>query len=227
MYKQITQLSFDEWIRYVFDHPITDPAWYWAGYGFWDPTAEPSITVSYLTSLFANSVTWLSAFSDPQISQGLRYLVSNSLSDHMFALRDGRVPLQQRLKGLQSMYNLFEELFLPRCSANLGYLGETDRGPANALDSVCYMWWDLLPIHGSTAGPDTPATADTILDVLTRSLGLNSDACRESALHGLGHWCYYDPKRIEGIVDQFLAAHQHLRPELLTYARRARKGYVQ
>ncbi|SRR6266404_5771889 len=224
---RIDQLSFEEWILYVFDHSVTEPAWYWDNYDFWDPMAQPRVTVSYLTNLFENLVNTLSAYSDAQINQGLRYLVSNSLSDHMFPLKDKQVPLTERLNGLQSMYKLFETLFLPRCSANLCYLDEKENGTPNPLDSVCYMWWDTLPIHGSTAGPDTPVTADTILSVITRTLTLNSDACRESALHGLGHWHYYDPKRIEHIVDDFLAANPHTRPELLTYARNARNGGVQ
>ena len=227
MENHLFDLSFDEWIRYVFDHPVTDPQWYWIDHhDFWDSTLNPGITVSYLTGLFENPVAPLTAYSDAQIEQGLYYLVSNSLSNHMFALRDERVPLADRLKGLASMYIVFEQLFVPRCSANLGYLNEVDKGTAKPLDGICYMWWDIIPINGAAAGPDTEATADTILAVLTRILSLNSDACREGALHGLGHWSYYDPKRIEAIVDQFLATQQDIRPELLTYARRARRGHV-
>jgi hypothetical protein len=115
---------------------------------------------------------------------------------------------------------------MPRCSANLGYLDEKDKGAPNPLDSICYMWWDALPIHGATAGPDLQATANTILDVLMRILSLNSDACRESALHGLSHWSYYDSNRIEDIVNRFLITHYDLRPELLTYAHDASEGDV-
>jgi hypothetical protein len=225
MENQIINLSFDEWIRYVFDHPVTEPEWYWEEHDFWDPMVYPRVTVSYLTRLFENPVASLSAYSDSQLSQGLYYIVSNNVSDHMFALRDGRVPLPERLKGLEAMFIVFDELFASRCSANLCYLSEEDKGVANPLDGICYMWWDILPIHGVTAGRDTLATADTILDVITRILALDSD--RESALHGLGHWYYYDPTKITGIVDKFLASHRQIRPELFTYARRARKGHVQ
>jgi hypothetical protein len=29
MSKVLTDLSFDEWVRHVFDHPVTEPAWHW------------------------------------------------------------------------------------------------------------------------------------------------------------------------------------------------------
>ena len=34
------------------------------------------------------------------------------------------------------------------------------------------------------------------------------------------------PERVEGLIDAFLATHSDARPELLTYARRARYGCV-
>jgi hypothetical protein len=112
MENQIVHLSFDEWVRYVFDRPqpiIGPSAWYRAD-EFWIPTRHPNITVSYLTSLFENPVSCLSAYSDAQINSGLWFLISD---DHMGALQDGRVPLPDRIKGLQSMYIVFEALFRP------------------------------------------------------------------------------------------------------------------
>jgi hypothetical protein len=29
MGRQIGDLSFEDWITSVFDHPVTDPAWHW------------------------------------------------------------------------------------------------------------------------------------------------------------------------------------------------------
>jgi len=61
---------------------------------------------------------------------------------------------------------------------------------------------------------------------MTNALALDSIACQESALHGLGHWHGAYPDEVEAIVDRFLAAHPTSRPELLTYARSARSGCV-
>lgn len=222
----LTDLSFDDWLRYVFDHPVSEstPEWYWEiDRDYWDSTTEPNITVAYLSSLFENPVASLAAYTDAQINQGLWYLVSNACSSHMFALTDGRVPRQDRLDCIQSIYTLFEALFMPRCSANLQYMDERTQGMPNPLDLVCYMWWDLIPVYGASAGD----TADTIIEVMTAMLALDSVACRVSALHGLGHWHAYVPKQVEHIIDTFLKHVKGARPELISYAQWARTGCVQ
>ena len=65
-----------------------------------------------------------------------------------------------------------------------------------------------------------------ILGVLESTLQLDSIACRESALHGLGHWQHYYPQRVGEIIDAFLMKHRVLRKELETYAVKAYTGYV-
>jgi hypothetical protein len=88
------------------------------------------------------------------------------------------------------------------------------------------MWWDALPIHGR---PDLSERAEfdaEALVVLERLLVIPHDACRESALHGIGHWADYYPQ-VAAVVDNFLAQTPTLRPELVAYARDARTGGVQ
>jgi hypothetical protein len=51
------------------------------------------------------------------------------------------------------------------------------------------------------------------------------DACRESALHGLGHLALFDPEAAP-IADTFIARSHDVRPELLAYARQARTGHI-
>lgn len=63
-----------------------------------------------------------------------------------------------------------------------------------------------------------------ILGVLESTLQLDSIACRESALHGLGHWQHYYPLQVEKIIDAFLMNHRVLRKELETYAVNAYTG---
>jgi hypothetical protein len=57
-------------------------------------------------------------------------------------------------------------------------------------------------------------------------LAMDSIACQESALHGLGHWHYLDGGAVETIVDAFIDSHPGARPELFRYARAARCGCV-
>jgi len=89
------------------------------------------------------------------------------------------------------------------------------------------MWWDIIPLcpPSSAHEPRTPLH-DEILAVLAELLELPHDACRESALHGLGHWALNDPAA-KTVIDGFLDRSEGLRPELLAYARTARTGCIQ
>ncbi|MEO0650485.1 MAG: hypothetical protein AAFZ65_07395, partial [Planctomycetota bacterium] len=79
---------------------------------------------------------------------------------------------------------------------------------------------------------------ETQLDVLERILAIEHDACRASALHGLGHliesWGESHPgfeaqrARAERAIDAFLARESSgLRAELAEYARAARAAQIQ
>ena len=74
--------------------------------------------------------------------------------------------------------------------------------------------------------PDRRELDLTCLEAMQRALDLDSDACRESALHGLGHWKYAYPQKVQAIIDAWLARHQEVTDELKTYALAARRGRV-
>jgi hypothetical protein len=87
------------------------------------------------------------------------------------------------------------------------------------------MWWDILPIHGC---PEEPARAEfdaEVLVVLRQLLSIPHDACRESALHGISEWSFCYPQ-VSEFVDDFLSSTPNLRPELVSYAHRAKVGDV-
>jgi hypothetical protein len=88
------------------------------------------------------------------------------------------------------------------------------------------MWWDIIPFFGA---PKDPARADldtTALSVMKTTLALPSIPCRESALHGLGHWHLYYPNQVEEIIDDARRNARAWSPELTAYAEQARTGYV-
>lgn len=221
-------MNFPEWVIYNFDHPVTEPAWCWSDEGDWEaPDLEMPQIAAYLTRLFAESGTVLLPYSDAQVGQGLQVLINNCLSDDIFSLREPEVPLEDRLRGIRAMEDLFRDCFASRCSPHLSHLDEPDASP---LNGICYMWWDILAItaeaHFRPERPDSIAVDQACLSVLQKTLETNSVACQESALHGLSHWSYYYPE-IESVVDAFLARHPNLRPELRSYAKSARHGRVQ
>ena len=127
-------------------------------------------------------------FSDAQLNQGFWFLANNSCSDHMFALLNPGVAWTKRKRCLSSTFILFERFFALRCSSHLSHLDtlETDTSMASPLNMICYMWWDVLPIYGKPEEPGRREFDLMCLEVMKLTLGLDSDACRESALHGLG-----------------------------------------
>jgi hypothetical protein len=82
--------------------------------------------------------------------------------------------------------------------------------------------------HAVRADPDAAlfSTDDVILTVMERTLRLDSEACREGALHGLGHWCRRHPERVPSIIAAWLAERPPISPELQRYALAARTGCV-
>ena len=111
-----TDLSYDEWIDYVFDHavPFYVQAWYF------EPDADrrdldPRTAIAYLTRSFNDPGALVDQFGDSQIGQGLYYLVSSGASSHCVALTNITVPINLRARCIHAMLSLFIKLFEPRC----------------------------------------------------------------------------------------------------------------
>jgi hypothetical protein len=171
-----------------------------------------------ITRTFEDCATVLQPFSDAQVNQGLYYLISPGAGEFVFELFEASVPWEQRKRALQAVYTLFEQCFAVRCSPHLSH---RDEAGVNPLNAVCYMWWDTWP------RPDHPEAAEsdgTLLDVMARTLMLDSDACRESALHGLNHWAHDYPEQMRAIIDRHLSECPPVREELRWYAERASRG---
>ncbi len=220
-------LTYEEWVIYVFDRPVSwdYPEWYWDNEAdWWYSTADPPRTLAYLTRLFEHIAEEAAPYSDDQMGQGLWYLASNACSEHMFALLDETSPWEARQRGLRAIHTVFADLFAARCAPILSHFDEPG---GTKLNSVCYMWWDVVPLAYTSSLPDGLRLNETILEVMRRTLALDHDACREGALHGLGHWHYIAPAVTEAIIDQFLADNPDLRPELRNYALAARSGCIQ
>jgi hypothetical protein len=142
----------------------------------------------------------------------------------MFALTDLSSPLPARVRCVESFASLFEKLFAARCSNHLSHLSPPDPNPLNL---ACYMWWDVIPFFGAPEDAARAQLDDAALAVMEAILSSDSLACRESALHGLGHWptCY--PERVGDIIGRALSRGGNWPPELVAYAGNARRGCVQ
>ncbi|MBM1172056.1 hypothetical protein [Microvirga arabica] len=154
---------------------------------------------------------------------GLNYLISPGLGEHMLCLDDPSVPLTTQVRCVRSCEAMFRQLLLPRCSSHLSHRDEPGASPLNL---VCYMWWDIMPVYGGPHPEDRHALHQAALETMGAILQMNSVACQESALHGLGHWRSAFPEQVEDLVDAFIRSHANTRPELLAYARSASCGCV-
>jgi hypothetical protein len=222
MVQELTYLSFEEWVYFAFDHPAQGPEWhadpeapYWNG-----PAA---LTAEYLIRLFEDPCPALVGFGDDELNKGLWYLISPGLGEHMLCLDEPSLPIETRLRCVRACESLFRKLLLPRCSPHLSHC---DWHGATPLNSICYMWWDIMPVYGGPEQQDRRALQAAALETMAAILKFDSIACQESALHGLGHWHSAFPEQVESLIDAFIATHANAPPALLTYARSARCGCV-
>lgn len=220
----MTDVSYDVWLRYIFDREASEEseAWYWGDLEH--PELSPTRAALYTNRLFSECAEALSGFSDAQVARGLEYMVNPSISDHGHFLHDGSIPQINRIDAIAAMAILFRDLFAVRCRAVLSHL---DEAGANLLNGVCYMWWDVIPLYGEAGGHRPNPLDEACLAVMRDTLQLPNPACQESALHGLGHWARAYPEFTVATINAYLAANPKLRSELVRYAETARAGCVQ
>ncbi|SHH21018.1 hypothetical protein [Massilia sp. CF038] len=193
---------YEDWISHCFDHPVDDNGWNdWA----WSDAAlawqlPASTTLACLRRLFNTSSDSLRRFSDEQLRNGFDYLLMSSAD--IYTLKDPSLPEADRLTCVRALSNLFSGIFSERCTD--APCRNSKEEEHSVLNSVCYMWFDIMPIH-ATFGAESKRYEVVMFDVLEAVLALDSLACQEAALHGLGHWA--DPDnfdRIEQIVAAYL-----------------------
>ncbi len=214
-------LSFDEFVEFQFDRAARadGDAWYFdVDSDWWAP--EPRTGIAYLSRLFAKGPEVLQGFSDTQIAQGLSGLV-NTTVDVPPWMSDPVTPAAERAGVWHAITRFFADTLGPRCTPTLGHLSE-EGAPLNMRT---YMWWDGFPPLTTPDDPERSIVDNAELACLQAVLALDSAACQEAALHGLGHWVWREP-RSAAIIDAYLEAGSAARPELADYARAARGGCI-
>jgi hypothetical protein len=209
------------WVAHVFDHPVAEREWHGESDSpTWESTAAD--TAALIAETFERAEELMAGFSDEQVNQGLSYLLSGN--GCLFTLCRSEVAMPIRKRAMRSLVPLFEQVMSVRCANTLSHLDEPGGRPLNGL---CYMWWDigmyLMPKEDAQLSEFDLET----LSVMRRILAIPHDACRESALHGLGHWDWgMGGPDTSAIIADFLSRTPSLRPELIRYAECAQIGYV-
>jgi hypothetical protein len=212
-----SHMEFRKFVEFLFDRPENEPAWY-HDEGFVPPDLTAQTAVLHTLQLFRNIRIYASEFTEVQLCSGLNYLINPSCGDHCYTFLDASVLESDRAASLAAMYEVFHGVFQERCSDALSSVASPS---IRLYNGICYMWWDVFPRHGISP----PQTTDhVILDTLTKILALDSKACKESALHGFGHWHVGYPELVENAIDRNKSK---IPLELKQYAVRARTGDVQ
>ncbi|NET33786.1 MAG: hypothetical protein F6K19_17480 [Cyanothece sp. SIO1E1] len=186
---------------------------------------EPQISkrelVKYLIQLFENYETDAAHYSNSQIAGGIEFIFSNSSSDWVYALREGPAPLEDKLRAIQGLKNIFSQCFEQRCVSSLGHYDEE----GNPLNDICYMLWDITPLAYCGGLRDKEALYQAIAEVMEFSLKLDNKACVESGLHGLGHLVSFYPKASR-MIERNIRRFRRIDPRLRSYAKYAMKGQI-
>ena len=210
------EMSFDDWIKFVFDHPVGDDiksAWYWDDdlSEFWDQwefeegsAQRQERQLEYATRLFQDCSFLLAEYDPEQINQGFWFLLSGVSG---FGLGDliwkAQLPWSLREQCILSIVGTFQSIFLE--------IPEQDS---------CNMWWDLL--RDFEENRDQRVT-DAMFRALQEILQSPALACQVSALHGLGHIEHIDKHTV---IEDYLRRSENLDNETREYAIAAIKGEV-
>jgi hypothetical protein len=205
----LDDLSFQEWVRFIFDHPVSDPAWFWEDDEYdIEYECTPEVSLRLYTRLFTNPAFLLDEYSPEQIQQGFDFIYFGSGQTIDAALWDEKTDFGLRQQCICSMVALYENLFT--------------RDP---ISDTSVMWWDRLRDWGikPCSDDDRVAVQDVMFKALTRILGINSVNCWEGALHGLGHLRHKDTRIV---IDEWLKSGVCKDKELREYAETCKTGDI-
>ena len=206
----IRNASFDEFVDFLFDHEVvsiprsaeTGPGpWYWAVEVLFDPNR----VAQHYIRLFTAPEFLLERFTREQLEQGFWAIQSSNIDCSVYEIIwNTDVPLEIRESCVRTMSDLFALLF-----------------SKDALETSVEMWWDSMAYDwycGNRArkkGGEDESMQDTMFFTLEKILGLDSMACQDAALHGLGHLCHPQTKKL---IDVFLEKNPSISNERREYA---------
>ena len=179
----------------------------------WQISGE--LTYRYVTRFFSEAKTLLNNINLEELNNILWLLIHDVLN----VSPDEYPPPSLWKDYFVATKILFRDLFNCYCA---DVLGHRDEQPTTPLNSCCYMWWDVVPVWHPE--PTSLAQIQTIcLETIAYCLTLDNIACKESALHGLGHWFSVDSDTVRTIIQD----HDCYIPEKLkNYAQSAICGCV-
>jgi len=213
-------VSFEQWLDETFGRAVSGE-WYpqFVPADEWpDPVAD-HLLVDHLTRLFEQPDDALRYYSDKQIAAGLWELGPGDAH----CVYNPEIAIEARERLIRSVATFFRDFFDVRCIPKLSHLDKVETEP---LNGICYMWWEVITWGWAKDDPDAERLKTADLDVMEAVLRLPNPACKESALHGLGHMVRHSDRALE-IIERFLSSATDLDAALIQYAEAARSGCIQ
>jgi hypothetical protein len=212
-------------LRYLFDRPVPqgqEQEWFW---NIDEPEFEatPLEWTRIQTVLFANAGRDLEHFDNERVGMGLNYVMSNMVSNVPFAAADATVPIEEAMRMMRAMPNLWCDCIGPRMAHVRQPIGTS----SGRLAYVCYMWFDLWPT--ARIAVEEAQWRQALWQVFDAMLHTPYREVQIAALHGIGH--NFDPQdwrgEMERAFDAFVRDIDADDVELRNYAHAARSGCVQ
>ncbi len=143
-----TNMEFQQQLDYIFNRPVTEPAWYWQPY---DDEADPFngedplTAFTFIEALCESPGQHLAAYSDDQVGQGLHYIFSGDCSNLAHGFKAAAVAPERKTAALRALFHLFRDVLAPRCPPQT-LAGSQEK--SSPLAGICYMFWDVSPLSG-------------------------------------------------------------------------------
>jgi hypothetical protein len=208
----LSQMTADEWIAYLFDRPVVRGAYWSANIESeidWFEYSEPEKALSAMEEVFLRFREIGSIYSMQQINQGIWGLWGPDL-DFQRLFFDSKNSWSARDRAIRAMVAPFRD-----------YLAGN---PAPTIENCFFMWWDLIGAKGRN-GSDFEKVAQAYLETLQQILDLPDDRCQSAALHGLGHLDHPDRAAVvQGFIDRVPKA--ELTGEYRAWLEQCRDGLV-
>ena len=205
------EISYEDW---KLDLLTYDESWTANGDTvIWELSGEQ--TYVYVTRFFSEGKNLLNDINTEELNNILWLLIHDVLN----VMPEEYPPPPIWFDYFQATKILFLDLFKSHCAPVLSH---KDEQPTTPLNSICYMWWDIVPIWH----PEEKSRIQIqkmCLGTIIYCLKLNNLACQESALHGLGHWYSINADAVRTIIQDHFS---HIPEKLKNYAQSAICGCV-
>jgi len=206
---------YDTWIAELYNHEEEDGIWAFDYSGELD-TLEDETVLDLFSTMCENFDKDVSQYTNWQITEGLKYILSTDRSDMSRAFSNDQVWIDSRLSAIRSIPALFEQGFQQRCSNSMFGSVQND----NPLNDICYEFWVIGALGFCSGLNDEKALGKAYVKVMRECVANTNTACSQSGIRGLARLSgsvVSAKNALNDLVSQAYFKH----PELREYALKA------